>query len=105
MVKKHLTVVISGGSAGLGKAIGLEAAKNGATVVFLARRRDKLRQAQAEATALSGHPAYAFPVDVGDPVAIEAAVDQIHETVGPVDVWLMQPVLVTLKMPLTRICG
>ena len=45
MVKKHLTVVISGGSAGLGKAIGLEAAKNGATVVFLARRRDKLRQA------------------------------------------------------------
>ena len=86
MVKKHLTVVISGGSAGLVKAIGLEAAKNGATVVFLARRRDKLRQAQAEATALSGHPAYAFPVDVGDPVAIEAAVDQIHETVGSVDV-------------------
>ncbi len=34
MVKKHLTVVISGGSAGLGKAIGLEAAKNGATVYF-----------------------------------------------------------------------
>ncbi len=79
---------ISGGSAGLGKAIGLGG------------RRDKLRQAQAEATALSGHPAYAFPVDVGDPVAIEAAVDQIR--------WgglVMQPVLVTLKMLLTRICG
>lgn len=70
----------------LGKGDRTRGGKKGATVVFLARRRDKLRQAQAEATALSGHPAYAFPVDVGDPVAIEAAVDQIHETVGPVDV-------------------
>ncbi|WP_171025046.1 SDR family NAD(P)-dependent oxidoreductase [Lacticaseibacillus zeae] len=86
MVKQHLTVVISGGSAGLGKAIGLEAAKKGATVVFLARRRDKLRQAQAEASSLSGRPAFAFPVDVADPVAIEAVVERIHATVGSVDV-------------------
>ena len=34
MMNQHPTVVISGGSAGLGKAIGLEAAKQGATVVF-----------------------------------------------------------------------
>ncbi|MDN6635183.1 MAG: SDR family NAD(P)-dependent oxidoreductase, partial [Lacticaseibacillus paracasei] len=86
MMNQHPTVVISGGSSGLGKAIGLEAAKQGATVVFLARRREKLRQAQAEASTLSGRPAYAFPVDVADPVAIEATVDQIHETVGPVDI-------------------
>ena len=65
MMNQHPTVVISGGSSGLGKAIGLEAAKQGATVVFLARRREKLRQAQAEASTLSGRPAYAFTKRLG----------------------------------------
>lgn len=80
------TVVVTGGSSGLGRAIGLEAAKQGATVVFLARRKDRLVEAQAEATALSGQPAFAFVCDVADPVAIEAVVARIKRDVGPVDV-------------------
>ncbi|MFD1442141.1 SDR family NAD(P)-dependent oxidoreductase [Lacticaseibacillus hegangensis] len=80
------TVVVTGGSSGLGRAVGLEAAKQGATVVFLARRKDRLIEAQAEATALSGQPAYAFVCDVADPVAIEAVVARISRDVGPVDV-------------------
>lgn len=79
-------VVVTGGSSGLGRAIGLEAAKQGATVVFLARRFEALTQAQAEATALSGRPAFAFPLDVADPVAVEATVARIKREVGPVDV-------------------
>ncbi|WP_125703251.1 SDR family NAD(P)-dependent oxidoreductase [Lacticaseibacillus daqingensis] len=79
-------VVVTGGSSGLGRAIGLTAAKRGATVVFLARRQDKLLAAQAEATALSGQPAYAYVCDVADPVAIEAVVARIAREVGAVDV-------------------
>ncbi|WP_461224110.1 SDR family NAD(P)-dependent oxidoreductase [Lacticaseibacillus suihuaensis] len=79
-------VVVTGGSSGLGRAIGLAAAKRGATVVFLARRRDRLVAAQAQATALSGQPAYAYVCDVADPVSIEAVVNRIAREVGPVDV-------------------
>ncbi|WP_461213125.1 SDR family NAD(P)-dependent oxidoreductase [Lacticaseibacillus sp. GG6-2] len=79
-------VVVTGGSSGLGKAIGLEAAKRGATVVFLARRRELLGQAQAEASAYSGKPAYAYALDVGDPTAVEAVVGKLQATVGQVDV-------------------
>ncbi|MFD1433141.1 SDR family NAD(P)-dependent oxidoreductase [Lacticaseibacillus yichunensis] len=79
-------VVVTGGSSGLGKAIGLEAAKQGATVVFLARRMAALKEAQATATALSGRPAYAFVCDVADPVAVEAVAARIARDVGPVDV-------------------
>lgn len=79
-------VVVTGGSSGLGKAIGLNAAKAGATVVFLARRQQELQQAQAEATALSGQPAYAYVLDVADPVAIEAVVQRIEREVGTVDI-------------------
>lgn len=80
------TVVVTGGSSGMGRAIGLEAAARGATVVFLARRLERLVAAQAEATALSGHPAYALALDVTDPVAIAAVVERIAHDVGPVDV-------------------
>lgn len=79
-------VVVTGGSSGLGKAIGLEAARRGATVVFLARRQALLGQAQAEASAFSGKPAYAYALDVADPTAVQAVVAKIHETLGRVDV-------------------
>ncbi|MFD1486278.1 SDR family NAD(P)-dependent oxidoreductase [Lacticaseibacillus baoqingensis] len=71
------TVVVTGGSAGLGKAIGLEAASRGATVIFLARRKPQLALAQAQASALSGKPAYSYVLDVADPVMIQAVVNQL----------------------------
>lgn len=80
------TVVVTGGSSGLGKAIGLQSAQAGATVVFLARRQEALQEAQAEASALSGNPAYAYVLDVSDPVAMEAVVARILREVGPIDV-------------------
>ncbi|MCI1987274.1 MAG: SDR family oxidoreductase [Lactobacillus sp.] len=80
------TVVVTGGSSGLGKAIGLEAARRGATVVFLARRADKLATAQAQASALSGKPAYAYAVDVADPTMVAAVLTQLLQAVGTPDI-------------------
>lgn len=85
-VRPDQTVVVTGGSSGIGRAIGLEAARHGATVVFLARRQADLAKAQAEASALSGKPAYAFSVDVAQVDQIEAVVNTVQKTVGPVDV-------------------
>lgn len=82
----NTVVVVTGGSSGLGKAVGLEAARRGATVVFLARRKAQLEQAQAQASALSGQPAYAYALDVSDPVAMEAVVAQMLNMLGCVDV-------------------
>lgn len=79
-------VVVTGGSSGLGRAIGLAAARRGATVVFLARRKDKLIEAQTTASALAHHAAFAYVLDVSDPAAIEAVVERIGREVGPIDV-------------------
>ncbi len=75
-------VVVTGGSGGLGRAIGMDAARQGATVVFLARRVNALRSARIEATALAGTPAYAYRLDVSDPVQIDAVWAQLLADVG-----------------------
>ncbi|WKF83915.1 SDR family NAD(P)-dependent oxidoreductase [Lacticaseibacillus pantheris] len=75
-------VVVTGGSGGLGRAIGMASARRGATVVFLARRVNALRSARAEASALAGTPAYAYQLDVSDPVQIDAVWAQLLADVG-----------------------
>ncbi|KRL43990.1 SDR family NAD(P)-dependent oxidoreductase [Lacticaseibacillus manihotivorans] len=79
-------VVVTGGSSGLGKAIALQAARKHATVVVLARNLKALRHVQAQASALSGHPAFAYAVDVSDPTSIDAMVQRLTTEVGTPDV-------------------
>ncbi|WP_155285868.1 SDR family NAD(P)-dependent oxidoreductase [Lacticaseibacillus zhaodongensis] len=78
-------LVITGGSSGIGKTVALAAAKRGATVVLLARNRSKLAAVRAECARLSGQSAYAFTLDVSDPVAIDSVWDQIMGSVDHVD--------------------
>ena len=79
-------VVVTGGSSGLGKAVALQAARKHATVVVLARNLTALRQVQAQASALSGRPAFAYAVDVSDPTSIDAMVQRLTTEVGTPDV-------------------
>ncbi|WP_407891182.1 SDR family NAD(P)-dependent oxidoreductase [Lacticaseibacillus sp. N501-2] len=79
-------VVVTGGSSGLGKAIALQAARKHATVVVLARRLDALRAVQAQASALSGRPAFAYAVDVADSTSIDAMIKRLQAQVGVPDV-------------------
>lgn len=79
-------VVITGGSSGIGKQIAYRAADAGATVILLARNRQKLETVRIGAQMRSHRPAFAFQLDVADPVAIDAVWRQVQETVPRIDV-------------------
>ena len=81
------TVVVTGASAGLGRAIAKQFEKRGAQVVLLARGRQGLDAAAAEIEEAGGK-ALAVPTDVSDAAAIEAAAEQAEQRFGPIDVWV-----------------
>ena len=81
-------VAITGASSGIGQAVAYEAARQGATLILLARSVDKLTVLSQDVTLLSGAPAYVVPVDVGSREAIDDAVAAIQDKVERVDVLL-----------------
>ena len=60
------TVLITGASAGIGKAFAHIFAKNGYDVVLVARRQDKLEQLADEIRRTHGQLAYVIAADLGD---------------------------------------
>jgi short-subunit dehydrogenase len=81
------TVVITGASAGLGRAIACEFARHGAQIGLLARGRKGLEGAAADVAAAGGVPLI-LEVDVSDADAVEKAAAEVEETFGPIDVWI-----------------
>jgi NAD(P)-dependent dehydrogenase (short-subunit alcohol dehydrogenase family) len=79
--------VVTGGSAGLGRAIVRELAGLGYDVAVLARESDGLHGASRE-VELAGRRGLAVPADVADAEALEAAADRIERELGPIDVWV-----------------
>lgn len=79
--------VITGASAGVGRATVRELASRGWGVALLARGHDGLVAAQREAWAL-GVPALAIPTDVADENAVEAAAELVERELGAIDVWI-----------------
>jgi NAD(P)-dependent dehydrogenase (short-subunit alcohol dehydrogenase family) len=80
-------VVITGGSAGVGRATARAFARRGAHIGLLARGRDGLEGARQEIEALGGK-AWAVPTDVADANQIEYAADAVERELGPIDVWI-----------------
>ncbi|HET6527822.1 MAG TPA: SDR family oxidoreductase [Balneolaceae bacterium] len=80
-------VVITGASAGLGRALVREFAKHGAKVGILARGNDGIEAARQEAEDLGGE-AIAISTDVSDATQVEAAAKQVENEFGPIDVWI-----------------
>jgi NAD(P)-dependent dehydrogenase (short-subunit alcohol dehydrogenase family) len=80
-------VVITGASAGVGRATVRAFASRGADVGLLARDAGGLEAAAKEVEAF-GRQAVAVPTDVADPEEVEAAAAQIEERLGPIDVWV-----------------
>jgi NAD(P)-dependent dehydrogenase (short-subunit alcohol dehydrogenase family) len=79
--------VITGGSKGIGKAIGLAFAEAGADVVLAARNEEDLSKAAAEVeAAVPGRRALTVPTDVGDPEQIQALVDRATAEFGSFDI-------------------
>jgi NAD(P)-dependent dehydrogenase (short-subunit alcohol dehydrogenase family) len=80
-------VVITGASAGVGRATARAFARRGARVALLARGRDGLEAARKEVEAAGGQ-ALALPLDVAKAEQVEAAATAAEETLGPIDVWV-----------------
>jgi NAD(P)-dependent dehydrogenase (short-subunit alcohol dehydrogenase family) len=80
-------VVITGASAGLGRATALRFAREGAKVALLARNVAALDDAAREVEAAGG-TALVVPCDVSDPAQVEAAADRVERELGAIDVWI-----------------
>jgi len=85
--KKTEVVVITGASAGVGRAVARAFAKRGAKIGLLARGHAGLEAAQRDVEQLGGQ-AIAIPTDVADAEQVEAAAQQVEETFGPIDIWV-----------------
>lgn len=81
------TVVITGASAGVGRATAQAFARRGARIGLIARGREGLEAARADVERLGGE-ALVLPLDVADSEEVERAATAIEERFGPIDVWI-----------------
>jgi NAD(P)-dependent dehydrogenase (short-subunit alcohol dehydrogenase family) len=84
---KNEVVVVTGASAGVGRAAVRAFAKRGAHVALLARGEDGLAGAAREVEEMGGR-ALIVLVDVSDPEAVERAADTVERELGPIAVWV-----------------
>lgn len=80
-------VVITGASAGIGRATARTFARHGWRIALLARGEDGLEAARTEVQAY-GSSALIVPADVADAGQVEAAAAKIETDLGPIDVWI-----------------
>ncbi len=79
--------VVTGGTAGLGRATVRALTADGWDVAVLARGADGLAGTLVEIEA-SGRRGLAIAADVADGAAVEAAADRIEDELGPIDLWV-----------------
>ena len=94
-------VVITGASAGVGRATVRAFAKRGAAVALLARDEEGLSAAAREAE-LVGARALPLVTDVSDADAVERAATQAEAELGPIDIWV-NVAMTTIYAPLHEI--
>ena len=94
-------VVITGASAGVGRATAEAFAARGDRVALLARGRAGLEGAAKDVEAAGGE-ALTIPVDVAHADAVEEAADRIERELGPIDVWV-NDAMTTVFAPFTQL--
>jgi NAD(P)-dependent dehydrogenase (short-subunit alcohol dehydrogenase family) len=87
MLSKPEVVVITGASAGVGRATARAFAKHGAHIGLIARGREGLEGARREVEAAGGK-ALVLPTDVSEADQVGAAAAAVEETFGPIDIWI-----------------
>src|SRR5690242_942816 len=85
--KRPEVVVLTGASAGVGRAAAVAFARRGARIGLLARGRAGLEGARRDVEAAGG-TALVLPTDVADPEQVEAAAEAVERELGPIDIWV-----------------
>jgi len=98
---RNRTVVVTGASAGVGRAIALRFARAGARLGLIARDAAALEEVKEEAERLGGS-AHVAAADVADADAVFAAADEIARQLGPIEVWV-NDAMVTVFAPVWKI--
>lgn len=94
-------VVITGASAGVGRAAVRRFAREKAAIGLLARGVDGLEAAREEVQRAGGR-AIAIPTDVADAGQVEAAAERVEKELGPIDIWV-NDAMVTVFSPFLEI--
>lgn len=84
---KPEVVVVTGASAGVGRAVVREFAQRGAWIGLVARNQERLEEARREVEAMGGR-ALVLPTDVANADEVESAAEAVEEEFGPIDVWV-----------------
>src|SRR5579862_9651304 len=97
------TIFMTGGSRGIGLAIGVKAARDGANVAIAAKTTEPHRHlpgtiyTAAEEIERAGGQALPLVVDVRDAAAVEAAVERTAERFGGIDILINNASAIDLR--------
>ncbi len=94
-------VVVTGASAGVGRATVRRFARDGARIGLIARDADALAEVAREVEE-AGATALVLPLDVTDADAVFAAADRVEAELGPIDIWV-NDAMATVFSPISEI--
>src|SRR5438270_9460157 len=86
-MKPPQVVVVTGASAGVGRAVVRAFTRRGAAIGLIARGEAGLQAAAAEVMQ-AGCRAVAVRTDVAEPAEVEAAAGRVEDQLGPIDIWV-----------------
>jgi NAD(P)-dependent dehydrogenase (short-subunit alcohol dehydrogenase family) len=91
-------VVVTGAAAGVGRAVTLRFAREGAKLGLVSRDRGALEVLADEARAAGAQDAVIAPLDVSDAADMFAAADRFTEELGPIDIWVNDAMLTVFSL-------
>ena len=97
---RNKVIVVTGASAGVGRATAEAFARQGAFIGLIARDAESLADTKAELMRI-GAPVAVHACDVADADAVFAAAAQFERELGPIDVWV-NAAMVTVFSPITE---
>jgi short-subunit dehydrogenase len=100
-INRGKVVVVTGASAGVGRAVVREFARQGAHIGLIARGRARLEATEHEVEELGGK-ALVLPTDVADAQQVEHAAERLEQELGPIDIWV-NDAMTTIFAPFVEI--
>ncbi len=97
------TVVITGASRGIGRAIARRLARDGARLAICGRNRDALAEVRASIEQLGASAVHVAAFDLADDAKLDAFVDAVGESLGTVDVLINNAGFNPRKAPLSEV--